>query len=125
MGGDNGPSAIVAGMANAAKTNSKVRFIINGDKTILDQLILKRKVLENICEVRHTKDVISMDDKPTYAMRNGKESSMWSTIYAVKNKEAHAAVSCGNTGALMAISMIRLRKLPGVCLLYTSPSPRD
>ena len=114
MGGDNGPSAIVAGMANAAKTNSKVRFIINGDKTILDQLILKRKVLENICEVRHTKDVISMDDKPTYAMRNGKESSMWSTIDAVKNKEAHAAVSCGNTGALMAISMIRLRKLPGV-----------
>jgi glycerol-3-phosphate acyltransferase PlsX len=92
MGGDNGPSAIVAGMANAAKTNSKVRFIINGDKSILDPLILKRKVLENICEVRHTKDIISMDDKPTYAMRNGKESSMWSTIDAVKNKEAHAAV---------------------------------
>ena len=114
MGGDNGPSAIVAGMANAAKSNSKVRFIINGDKTILDQLILKRKILENICEVRHTTDIISMDDKPTYAMRNGKESSMWSTIDAVKNKEAHAAVSCGNTGALMAISMIRLRKLPGV-----------
>ena len=64
MGGDNGPSAIVAGVANAAKSNSKIRFIINGDKSILDPLILKRKVLENICEVRHTKDIISMDDKP-------------------------------------------------------------
>ncbi|MDB4595974.1 phosphate acyltransferase PlsX [Amylibacter sp.] len=114
MGGDNGPAAIVAGMANSAKTNANLRFIINGNKTILNQLISKRKILKNICEIRHSKDIISMDDKPTHAMRNGKESSMWGTIEAVKNKDAHAAVSCGNTGALMAISTIRLRKLPGV-----------
>jgi len=81
MGGDNGPSAIVAGMANAAKTNSKVRFIINGDKTVLDQLILKRKILENICEVRHTTDIISMDDKPTYAMRNGLEFTAQQSLF--------------------------------------------
>ena len=114
MGGDNGPAAIVAGMANSAKTNANLRFIVNGNKTILNQLISKRKILKNICEIRHSKDIISMDDKPTHAMRNGKESSMWGTIEAVKNKDAHAAVSCGNTGALMAISTIRLRKLPGV-----------
>jgi len=114
MGGDNGPAAIVAGMANSAKTNANLRFIVNGNKTILNQLISKRKILKNICEIRHSKDIISMDDKPTHAMRNGKESSRWGTIEAVKNKDAHAAVSCGNTGALMAISTIRLRKLPGV-----------
>ncbi|MDB2650923.1 phosphate acyltransferase PlsX [Amylibacter sp.] len=114
MGGDNGPAAIVSGMANSAKTNINLRFIVNGNKTILNQLISKRKILKNICEIRHSKDIISMDDKPTHAMRNGKESSMWGTIEAVKNKDAHAAVSCGNTGALMAISTIRLRKLPGV-----------
>jgi glycerol-3-phosphate acyltransferase PlsX len=114
MGGDNGPAAIVSGMANSAKTNVNLRFIVNGNKTILNQLISKRKILKNICEIRHSKDIISMDDKPTHAMRNGKESSMWGTIEAVKNKDAHAAVSCGNTGALMAISTIRLRKLPGV-----------
>ena len=114
MGCDNGPAAIVAGMANSAKTNANLRFIVNGNKTILNQLISKRKILKNICEIRHSKDIISMDDKPTHAMRNGKESSMWGTIEAVKNKDAHAAVSCGNTGALMAISTIRLRKLPGV-----------
>ncbi|MDB9766680.1 phosphate acyltransferase PlsX [Amylibacter sp.] len=114
MGGDNGPAAIVSGMANSAKTNTSLRFIVNGNKTILNQLISKRKILKNICEIRHSKDIISMDDKPTHAMRNGKESSMWGTIEAVKNKDAHAAVSCGNTGALMAISTIRLRKLPGV-----------
>ncbi|MDB4045713.1 phosphate acyltransferase PlsX [Amylibacter sp.] len=114
MGGDNGPAAIVSGMANSAKSNINLRFIVNGNKTILNQLISKRKILKNICEIRHSKDIISMDDKPTHAMRNGKESSMWGTIEAVKNKDAHAAVSCGNTGALMAISTIRLRKLPGV-----------
>ena len=114
MGGDNGPAAIVSGMANSAKTNINLRFIVNGNKTILNQLISKRKILKNICEIRHSKDIISMDDKPTHAMRNGKESSMWGTIEAVKNKDANAAVSCGNTGALMAISTIRLRKLPGV-----------
>ena len=114
MGGDNGPAAVVSGMANSAKTNINLRFIVNGNKTILNQLISKRKILKNICEIRHSKDIISMDDKPTHAMRNGKESSMWGTIEAVKNKDAHAAVSCGNTGALMAISTIRLRKLPGV-----------
>ena len=114
MGGDNGPASIVSGMANSAKTNTNLRFIVNGNKTILNQLISKRKILKNICEIRHSKDIISMDDKPTHAMRNGKESSMWGTIEAVKNKDAHAAVSCGNTGALMAISTIRLRKLPGV-----------
>jgi len=55
-----------------------------------------------------------MDDKPSHVMRNGKGTSMWSAIDSVREGEAAAAVSCGNTGALMAVSMIRLRKLPGV-----------
>jgi glycerol-3-phosphate acyltransferase PlsX len=114
MGGDKGPAAVVSGMAKAAKTNPRIRFIVNGDKAVLEPLVAKRKGMSNICEIRHASDVITMDDKPSHAMRNGKDSSMWSTIDAVKNKDAVVAVSCGNTGALMAISMIRLRKLPGV-----------
>ena len=55
-----------------------------------------------------------MDDKPSQVMRHGEGTSMWSCIESVKQGEATVAVSCGNTGALMAVSMIRLRKLPGV-----------
>ena len=55
-----------------------------------------------------------MDDKPSHVMRHGKGTSMWAAIDAVKEGEAQAVVSCGNTGALMAVSMIRLRKLPGI-----------
>ena len=114
MGGDNGPSAVISGIEMAAKSNPDVKFIINGDKSKLEKLVGNRKNLNKICEIRHSPDVISMNDKPSHAMRHGKNSSMWGTIDAVKDKDAAAAVSCGNTGALMAISMIRLRKIPGV-----------
>ena len=55
-----------------------------------------------------------MNDKPAQVMRHGQGTSMFSAIDAVKDGEAPVAVSCGNTGALMAVSMLRLRKLPGV-----------
>jgi glycerol-3-phosphate acyltransferase PlsX len=70
-----------------------------------------------------------MDDKPSQVVRNGKGTSMWSAIEAVRDGSASVAVSCGNTGALMALSMIRLRKLPGVnrpaiAVLYPSSNPQ-
>ena len=69
-----------------------------------------------------------MDEKPARALRSGKDSSMWNTVTSVKDGEAAVAVSCGNTGALMAISMLRLRKLPGVkrpaiAVLWPSRNP--
>ncbi|MCV6824235.1 MULTISPECIES: phosphate acyltransferase PlsX [Halocynthiibacter] len=113
MGGDQGPAAVVAGIARSAAKNSEIGFIVHGDKPVLEKLIRKRK-LQDVCEIRHCDDVVTMDDKPSNVLRNGKNTSMWSTIEAVRNGEASVAVSCGNTGALMAVSMIRLRKLPGV-----------
>jgi glycerol-3-phosphate acyltransferase PlsX len=70
-----------------------------------------------------------MNDKPSQVVRTGKDSSMWSAIESVRSGEAAVAVSCGNTGALMAMSMIRLRKLPGVnrpaiAVLYPSSNPQ-
>jgi glycerol-3-phosphate acyltransferase PlsX len=70
-----------------------------------------------------------MDDKPSQVVRNSTGTSMWSAIEAVREGEAAAAVSCGNTGALMALSMIRLRRLPGVkrpaiAVLYPSANPQ-
>ncbi|MGR3292142.1 MAG: phosphate acyltransferase PlsX, partial [Paracoccaceae bacterium] len=74
----------------------------------------RKSDLADRCEIRNATGVITMDDKPVQAMRNGKGTSMWSAIDAVKDGDASVAVSCGNTGALMAISMVRLRKLHGV-----------
>lgn len=114
MGGDRGPAAIVAGLAKSAAKNPEIAFVLHGDKPELDRLIARRKVLAGRVVVRHADDVVQMSDKPSQVMRSGKNTSMWSAIDSVRNGEASVCVSCGNTGALMALSMVRLRKIPGV-----------
>ncbi|MDT8855827.1 phosphate acyltransferase PlsX [Paracoccaceae bacterium Fryx2] len=114
MGGDQGPAAVVAGLAVSAEKNPEIGFILHGDKDELSRLIGKRRGLAEVCEIRHAPRVVTMNDKPSQVMRHGEGTSMWSCIDSVKKGEATVAVSCGNTGALMALSMIRLRKLPGV-----------
>lgn len=113
MGGDRGPAAVVAGIEKSASKNRDVHFIVHGPASQLKPLIDKRG-LGDRCKIRDVADVVTMDAKPSHVMRNGKGTSMWSAIDAVKNGDADAVVSCGNTGALMAVSMIRLRKLEGV-----------
>ncbi len=113
MGSDHGPATVVAGLALSAKANPDVSFILHGDEAVLTPLLANRK-LQGRVTLRHAQDVVSMDDKPAQVLRNGKQTSMWSTVEAVRDGAAEVAVSCGNTGALMVISMMRLRKLPGV-----------
>ncbi len=66
-----------------------------------------------VSEVRHADRVIAMDEKPAQALRRGKGSSLWNAVEAIRDGEAHAAVSAGNTGALMAISKLILRMAGG------------
>ena len=114
MGGDRGPAAVVAGLALSAKQNPDLSFIVNGDGPTLETLVARRPGLADRCEIRHADDVVTMEDKPAQVLRSGKNSSMYSTIEAVHDGDAEVAVSCGNTGALMVLSMMRLRKLEGV-----------
>ncbi|MBZ0127724.1 MAG: phosphate acyltransferase PlsX [Rhodobacteraceae bacterium] len=114
MGGDRGPAAVVAGMDRSAAISPDIRFIVHGDGDVLKRLIAKRKALAGRCDIRHADRAVSMDEKPSHVMRNGKDTSMWGAIESVRDGDASVAVSCGNTGALMAVSMVRLRKLPGV-----------
>lgn len=128
MGGDRGPAAVVAGMALSADKNPDIRFIVHGDQALLAPLIAKRRQLTGLCDIRHSDKAVSMDEKPSHVMRNGKGTSMWGAIDSVRDHEATVAVSCGNTGALMAVSMIRLRKAPGVsrpaiAILWPSANP--
>jgi len=128
MGGDLGPAAVVAGCAKFAQSHTDVSFILHGPKAKLEPLVAKRKTLINRCDIRDAEGVVTMDAKPSYVMRHGKGTSMWSAIEAVRNHEAEVCVSCGNTGALMAVSMIRLRKLeginrPAIACLWPSRNP--
>ncbi|MDP4032291.1 MAG: phosphate acyltransferase PlsX [Pseudorhodobacter sp.] len=114
MGGDHGPTTVVAGLVDAATKNPDIAFILHGDQAELGRLTARHTSLQGRCEIRHAPRVVTMTDKPSQVMRHGAGTSMWSCIDSVKNGEATVAVSCGNTGALMAVAMVRLRKLPGV-----------
>lgn len=114
MGGDRGPAAVVAGLSIAAQETIGVSYLLHGDESVLRPMLAKRPELSGRVEIRHASRTVTMHDKPSQVMRHGEGTSMWSTLDSVKSGEAQAAVSCGNTGALMALSMIRLRKLPGV-----------
>ncbi|MEN8833449.1 phosphate acyltransferase PlsX [Pacificibacter sp.] len=129
MGGDRGPAAVVAGISHSVAKNDSVNFIVHGDAAELTKLIQKNKRLEGRVEIRDAQGVVSMDEKPSQAMRRA-DTSMRSAIDAVKNGEAQAIVSCGNTGALMATSMIRLRKIegvnrPAIACLWPSRNPQE
>ena len=113
MGGDLGPSAVVDGIARAWRADPALRFVVHGRESELTPLIAQHG-LAGICTLRHAEGVVTMHDKPAQVMRRGSDTSMWSTVESVRTHEAAVAVSCGNTGALMAVSMLRLRKLPGV-----------
>ena len=129
MGGDQGPAAVVAGCAKSARKNPDIGFILHGPEDVLTPLVQRRRGLLERCEIRDARGVVTMEDKPSHVARHGKDTSMWSAIEAVRNREATVAVSCGNTGALMALSMFRLRKLPGVnrpaiAVLWPSRNPQ-
>ena len=129
MGGDQGPAIVVAGCSASALKNPDISFILHGPAETLEPLVSKRPELKGRCTIRDAQGVVTMDDKPSNVVRNGKGTSMWSAIESVRDNEASVAVSCGNTGALMALSMIRLKKLPGVnrpaiAVLYPSTNPQ-
>ena len=114
MGGDAAPGVVVDGVAILLADRADIAVLLHGDETLLAPLVAAHPVLSGRCQLVHSDSVITSDMKPSQALRRGKGSSMWNAVEAVKNGEAAAAVSAGNTGALMAISMLILRKMDGV-----------
>lgn len=114
MGGDKGPKVVIDGIYKSLKKYPNTYFIIHGKKDQLSPLIKSSPKILAQSELVQCEDVVTMEDKPSHVIRNGSNTSMWSTIESVRNKSASIAISCGNTGALMALSVVRLRKLPGV-----------
>ncbi|MEM8570974.1 MAG: phosphate acyltransferase PlsX [Pseudomonadota bacterium] len=114
MGGDRGVTDVVRGMGKSLAKNTRLKYIVHGDGAALEQAIHRRSPLAARTEVRHAPNVIGMDAKPSRALRSSEGSSMWSALSSVRDNESTVAISCGNTGALMALSMLALRKAPGV-----------
>ena len=114
MGGDNAPVATIEGVARVAKTDPSIFFFLYGDEAKLLPLTKQFGLSPDRFKIHHTTQVVKADDKPSAAIRNGRESSMWKAIMSVRNGYAGAVVSAGNTGALMAMSKICLGTLAGI-----------
>ena len=115
MGGDLGPDMVVPGAGLSAIRHPEIRFLLFGDQARIAPLLERQPRLKARCEIRHTDVAIQMHEKASQALRHGRgKSSMWQAIDAVKKGEAQAAVSAGNTGALMAMARFVLKTLPGV-----------
>lgn len=114
MGGDMGPATVVAGIAASAQKNPDIAFILHGPQAELGPLVARNRALAGRCELRDAPGIVTMNDKPGHVARHGKDTSMWSALESVRAGEATVCVSCGNTGALMLMSVLRLRRLPGI-----------
>ena len=114
MGGDVGASVVIPGAAISLSRHPDTEFLLFGDRASIDAQLARHPAMKAASRVFHTDVTVSMDDKPSQALRRGrKTSSMWLAIDAVKKGEADVAVSAGNTGALMAMARFCLRMLPG------------
>ena len=116
MGGDHGPSVILAGADLALTRYPQTEFLLFGDSAQIGPLLDARPKLKAASRLTHTDVTVRMDDKPSQALRQGRwKSSMWLAIDAVK-KKARRMPRCrrGNTGALMAMSKFNLKMLPGI-----------
>jgi glycerol-3-phosphate acyltransferase PlsX len=114
MGGDEGVRVMVSGAALARRRHDKFKFLLVGDEPRIKAALDSHPNMRNASEILHCEGVVSGHDKPTQALRRAKTTSMGLAIDAVKKGDAGAAVSAGNTGALMAMSKVALRTMPGI-----------
>ncbi len=113
MGGDHGPAVVVPGIARVAELIDLVgvRYLLHGDRAQIAPVLERCPAISGMVEVRHTEATVAPDAKPAHAMRRGAGTSMWNAVESVRSGEARAAVSAGNTGALMAIGRLLLRMI--------------
>lgn len=114
MGGDEGLAVMLAGVARARRRFEDMRFILVGDEAQITEGLKSHPNLTAHSEIVHAPEVVGSSDKPSQAIRRAKTTSMGVAIDMVKQGRAGAAVSSGNTGALMAMAKLSLRMLPGI-----------
>jgi glycerol-3-phosphate acyltransferase PlsX len=114
MSGEAGAAEAVAAADIAAERYPRLSFLLFGHQPVIAAELARWPRLAARAEVIHSEDVVAMSDKPSQALRRARTTSMGMAIDAVKQGKANAAVSAGNTGALMAMSLFSLRTMPGI-----------
>jgi len=115
MGGDHGVNVTVPASLQALEHNPSLQLILVGDESVIAaRSDLQNHPQKNRITVHHASEQVGMDELPSNALRKKKDSSMRVALNQVKEKQAGACVSAGNTGALMAISRFVLKMLPGI-----------
>ena len=113
MGGDGSPKKIIDGIAHHNKNSKSIFYKIFGDKEkILSNL--PSGLSKDVYEIFDTKNNVKGTDTPLEAAKRGKDTSMWLAIESVKNKEADAIISAGNTGALLVIAKLNLKMIENI-----------
>ncbi len=115
MGGDHGLSVVIPACLRAVQNNSALKLLLVGDRNQVNLHLKKHGASVNDqISVVHASEKVGMDELPSHALRNKKDSSMRVAINLVKEGKAQACVSAGNTGALMATARFVLKTLPGI-----------
>ncbi|HHT00892.1 MAG TPA: phosphate acyltransferase PlsX [Thiomicrospira sp.] len=114
MGGDYGLEVTVPASIDALNTYSDIHIVLVGQEPLVQAELAKHQYDTSRITVQHADQVVEMDDLPSKALRNKRQSSMRIALNLVKNDKAQACVSAGNTGALMAVAKFVLKTIPGI-----------
>ncbi len=114
MGGDHGPDVVVPAALEALSRHRTLHLTLVGDRERLEAVLPQRDERLERLSIQHASQMVAMDEEPAQALRLKKDSSMRVAINRVHEGTAHACVSAGNTGALMATARYVLKTLPGI-----------
>jgi len=126
MGGDHGPAVTIPASLDCLKNNPNLKLILVGDETVLKGHLSQALIdFKGRLSIQHASQCVAMDELPSKALKNKKDSSMRVAINLVRDGQADACVSAGNTGALMATARFVLKMIPGIdrpAIISTLPS---
>ena len=126
MGGDQGPQVTIPASLDCLKHNPNLKLILVGDELVIKDLLPQDlSAYQDRLSIHHASQRVEMDESPSKALKNKKDSSMRVAINLVKEGQADACVSAGNTGALMATARFVLKMIPGIdrpAIISTLPS---
>lgn len=126
MGGDHGPEITIPASLDCLQNNPDLKLILVGDEAVIKRLLPQAPLaFPDRLSIQHATQCVGMDESPSKALKNKKDSSMRVAINLVRDGHADACVSAGNTGALMATARFVLKMIPGIdrpAIISTLPS---
>ena len=114
MGGDESPSKVIKGLDLFLQGNQNLKFLIFGNRDLINPILEKYPLVGTSSTIVHTNEKVSDNESPLESVKNGKNSSMWLALTALKNKNADIAISAGNTAALLVMSRLILETIKGI-----------